>query len=364
MEEGNVGKDFALNEQKKSEKLTLETIKNLKIRPGKTIVIGGMEITNFGGQSTIKIEGIDIVFGILDEDGKFTFNRENFEDARKALEEKGLNLKELGLPDIKQWIDLEEQQEREELKRESKHWQEMDLGREFTDTEDLRKYINDVLGYHIGSGRLYRVRTGTHDFKYMVEKDGKYEELDLSSDFGGRNTREEIYILDEDGNFRREEVDSLLLTRDGNRGIATKLPDTGSSDVTKSFAVTREKGGKFVATQLIEKSGQNRDPNLPGKDRLDRGRGREEIGDDLDNIEEMENKDLGIADDGITVQEITLYEYLEKKGYKPETIDRMIKDIEENKISVEEAETKEEQREEVNGGRTPWEDAEGRRSRW
>ena len=172
----------------------------------------------------------------------------------------------------------------------------------------------------------------------MAEKDGKYKELDLSTRSEGRNTRQDIYILDEDGNFKREEVDSLLLARDGRRGIATKIPDTGSIDVTKSFVVTRDKEGKYVATQLIEKSGQNRDPKLPGADRFDRSRGREDIGKDLENMEEMEGKDLDFADDGISVQEITLYEHFEKLGFKEDEIDKLIKYMKDGGKTVEQAE--------------------------
>ena len=78
-----------------------------------------MEITNYGGQATIKIEGIDITFGIVDKDGNFTYNKENFAEVKKVLEEEGITLEELGLPDIEEWIDLEEQ-EREENGRDER----------------------------------------------------------------------------------------------------------------------------------------------------------------------------------------------------------------------------------------------------
>lgn len=114
MDEGNVGKDLAIKQKQEYEEEILKTIKQLK--SGMTTTIGGMEITNYGGQATIKIEGIDIAFGIVDKDGNFTYSKENFLQAKKALEEEGLNLEELGLPDIEQWID-EQEQERDEMEK-------------------------------------------------------------------------------------------------------------------------------------------------------------------------------------------------------------------------------------------------------
>ena len=117
MDEGNVGKDLALKQKQEFEKEILEAIKELKT--GETTTIGGMEITNYGGQATIKIEGIDIAFGIIDENGNFTYNRENLIQAKKVLEEEGITFEELGFPDIEQWIDLEEQ-ERDEMGRDER----------------------------------------------------------------------------------------------------------------------------------------------------------------------------------------------------------------------------------------------------
>lgn len=112
MAENDALKDnLAFEQKKKFEDEIKETIKELKT--GETTTIGGMEITNYGGQATIKLEGIDITFGIVDKDGNFTYNRENFVEVKKVLEEEGITLEELGLPDIEEWIDLEDQQREE-----------------------------------------------------------------------------------------------------------------------------------------------------------------------------------------------------------------------------------------------------------
>ena len=107
-ENDSVKDNLAIEQKKEYEEQVLETIKELKT--GETTTIGGMEITNYGGQATIKLEGIDITFGIVDNNGNFTYSRENFVEVKKVLEEEGITLEELGLPDIEEWIDLEEPQ--------------------------------------------------------------------------------------------------------------------------------------------------------------------------------------------------------------------------------------------------------------
>lgn len=287
----------------------------------------------------MKKTGLDKSFSLKESNKIELTEADEREMEQKGNEERDDNEK----PELEEQAEQEEQEKSEEQKNnenDKKNWQEMDLGREFTDEEDLREYIRATL--KISVDRLYRVKTGPHQFKYMGEKDGEYIELDLTEQYEGTNTRQKVYIVQEGGEVTLEEVDSLLLTKDGNHGIATKNADVGSTDVTKSFAVTRERGGKYVATQLIEKSGQNRDPRLPGKDLFDRGRGIEDVEDTIDSIEEMESKDLEIAEDEITVQEISLYEYFEMKGYREEEIDGMIKYMEEENKTVDEAEKRQE----------------------
>ena len=397
MDEGNVGKDLALKEKQEFEEQILEAIKDLKTGET-TISEEGIEVTNYGGQATIKLK--DITFGIIDKEGNFTYNKENFVQIKKVLEQEGLTLEELGLPDIEQWIDEEEKQieenerdekdlakdieekeeikeeepdkeddkditEQQKLKEESKHWQEMDLDREFTDSENFGEWIRGTL--HVHPDRVYRRQKGPHDFEYIAENNGEYTPLELSTDLEGENTRQEIYIVKEDGTLELDEVDSLLLTKDGNYGVATKVPDGVSTDMTKSFSVTRTKDGKYLATQLIEKSGQNRDPNLPGKEVGDRYKNSVyDVEEFIEQKEEIEAKEMKFAEDGTTVEEISLYEELKKEGFRDDSIDRIIKDMEENETPLEEAKSKEKRRgnQRQEGGRGPWDGPANKRDRW
>lgn len=335
------------------------------------------------------------------EDNNFNYNIEGL----KGIQEKLANnpeydYKQFGLPDIEYLEELQKQKEEQQrdeadlsedmeekqeeepeqdkekkekqdpehqkLKRDSKNWQEMDLDREFTDSDSLRKWIKDVL--HESPSRLYRRQIGPHDFEYVGEYDGEYKPLQLTTDLEGKNTTQQIYMVKEDGTLEIDEVDSLLLTKDGNYGIATKVPDGVSAEMTKSYSVTRTKDGKYIATQMIEKSGQNRDPKLPGKAIADRTRSVYDIEDSIEQKDEIDNSGMEIAEDGTTVEEVGLFEYYKKKGYTPDAIDRMIKDIEENEISPEEAEANERDRRNNDrrpeGGRGPWDGPGTRRDRW
>lgn len=353
----------------------------------------------------IKVHAFGEEILTLEDADKFSYNIEGLKNIQEKLENNPeFDYKHFGLPDIEYLEELEKQREEEQkdekdlsediaekeedependedkkkkpkqkeeseqekMKKDSKNWQEMDLDREFTDTDTLRKWIKDIL--HESPERVYRRQTGAHDFEYMAENNGEYKPLELSTDLEGKNTRQEVYIVKEDGTLELDEVDSLLLTKDGTYGIATKVPDGVSTDMTKSFSVTRTKDGKYLATQLIEKSGQNRDPKLPGKDVGDRTQSVYEKEDFIEQKEEIDNNDMDISEDGVTVDEIGLYEYFKKKGYTPDAIDRMIKDIEENEISTDEAENNEKEANKNNkreeGGRGPWDGPLNRRDRW
>lgn len=336
------------------------------------------------------------------EDNNFNYNIEGLENIQEKLAENPeFDYKQFGLPDIEYLKELEKQREEEQrdekdlsddmeekedgypeqdkekkekqdpeqqkLKEDSKNWQEMDLDREFTDSENFGEWIRGTL--HAHPDRVYRRQKGPHDFEYIGEYDGEYKPLELSSDLEGKNTTQQVYIVKEDGTLEIDEVDSLLLTKDGNYGIATKVPDGVSAEMTKSYSVTRTKDGKYLATQLIEKSGQNRDPKLPGKEIGDRYRNSVyDVEEFIEQKEEVERRDMEFAEDGTSVEEIGLFDYYKKKGYTPDAIDRMIKDIEENQISPDEAEAKEKDRRNNDrrpeGGRGPWDGPGNKRDRW
>lgn len=409
MDEGNVGKDLAIKEKIEN---VVSKIKNGEILEQEELIIAvkgvGIPLTvekdekeisykiNILGAHILTLEDEELSFtegweedlkskteGIIDAEDlinelkemelSLARQKEEQQRAENEGEERGES-NEIGEEEKPEIEEPEEEKkktgkddpEQLKLREEKSKWQEIDLDREFTSSDNLRKWIKDVL--HVSPSRLYRRQIGPHEFEYMGEYDGKYKPLELTTDFEGKNTRQQIYIVQDNGEVVMDEVDSLLLTKDGNRGIATKIPDGVSADMTKSFAVTRTKDGKYLATQMIEKTGQNRDPNLPGKDIADRTRSVYDIEDSIETKEEIERNGMKIAQDGVSVDEIGLFEYYKKKGYTPDAIDRMIKDIEENEISPDEAEANEKDRRNNDrrpeGGRGPWDGPGNRRDRY
>lgn len=309
---------------------------------------------------------------IDEQDGKDLI--ESLKQIDKEIQEKNEQKAEKEKDEKDLSEDLEEKEEdskEEEPKKEEENkkknndsakWQEMDLDREFSNSDTLRVWIKDVLG--VAPNKVYRKQTGPHDFEYVAETNGEYEPLDLSTDQEGKNTMQQVYIVKEDGTLELDEVDSLLLTKDGNYGIATKVPDGIATDVTKSFEVKRTKDGKYVATQLIEKTGPYRDANQAGKEIADRDRSIYDIEEDLDEVENAENSDMEIAEDGVTVEEIDIIQELKKEGYKDKEIDNIIKRIQENDMSLEDSKKIEDRNRDEDNQKTPWGDAESRRSRW
>ena len=301
-----------------------------------------------GDKFTYNIDGLKNIQEKLEEDSEFDYSQfglpdiEYLEEQEKQEEEKQEEQKDE--KDLSEDLEEKEEDSKEEPKKEEENkkknndstkWQEMDLDREFSNSDTLRVWIKDVLG--VAPDKVYRKQTGPHDFEYVAETNGEYEPLDLSTDQEGKNTMQQVYIVKEDGTLELDEVDSLLLTKDGNYGIATKVPDGIATDVTKSFEVKRTKDGKYVATQLIEKTGPYRDANQAGKEIADRDRSIYDIEEDLDEVENAENSDMEIAEDGVTVEEIDIIQELKKEGYKDKEIDNIIKRIQENDMSLEDS---------------------------
>lgn len=328
-----------------------------------------------GDKFTYNIDGLKNIQEKLEEDSEFDYSQfglpdiEYLEEQEKQEEEKQEEQKDE--KDLSEDLEEKEEDSKEEPKKEEENkkknndstkWQEMDLDREFSNSDTLRVWIKDVLG--VAPDKVYRKQTGPHDFEYVAETNGEYEPLDLSTDQEGKNTMQQVYIVKEDGTLELDEVDSLLLTKDGNYGIATKVPDGIATDVTKSFEVKRTKDGKYVATQLIEKTGPYRDANQAGKEIADRDRSIYDIEEDLDEVENAENSDMEIAEDGVTVEEIDIIQELKKEGYKDKEIDNIIKRIQENDMSLEDSKKIEDRNREEDNQKTPWGDAESRRSRW
>ncbi len=138
MEENDAmeGKDLALEEKKKFEERILEVIQDLK--EGQTTTsVEGLEVSNNKGTYEIKLKGI--CFGLVSKDGKFTYSKGNVKQIKETLQEEGLTLENLGLPDMEEWIDEQEKEQEKEHEREYEREEEKEDKLEKDLSEDLEE---------------------------------------------------------------------------------------------------------------------------------------------------------------------------------------------------------------------------------
>lgn len=260
------GKDLAIKEKQEFEKQILESIKELKT--GETAIsIGGIQVTNYGEQYTIKLK--EVTFGIIDKDGKFTYNRENFAQVKKALEEEGITLEELGLPDIEEWIDEEEKQQREGEQIGEAEKDEEDLSKKKEQEEpEEEEEIEDEAKTEIA--RRYRVSPNQ---VIHISTDARSKRVTDKDHFAGlakwAEKYDDIFILPGEDEYSWQ---TIGINRDGeeeiinNRQIEGKNPDVTIKmvdgkeitqvrpiamyeiDSKQSYAIVRDSAGK---TQMV-----------------------------------------------------------------------------------------------------------------
>lgn len=278
------GKDLALDERQEFEGKILEAIKELK-KGETTISVEGIEITNYGEQYTINLKGI--TFGLIDKEGNFSYNKQNFAEIKKSLEEEGLTLEELGLPDIEQWIDEEQQeQEQEELEEETS---EEELGEEEKDEEDLseekaaeeetideekmqlsKRYgVNPNQIVHISLAERSKRVTGKETMAGLTKWGEKYDDVFILP--GEDEYSWKTIGVDKDG---KEEEFSDKQVEGKNPNVTIKIQDENSPnealkevrplamydiDGKSSYAIVRDSSGKTQALYCRQEEGKGKE---------------------------------------------------------------------------------------------------------
>ena len=270
--EGMEGKDLAAEQKKEFEVKILEAIKDLKTGQT-TISTEGIEVTNYGEQYTIKLRGI--TFGIVDKNGKFTYNRENFKQIKKALEDEGISLEDLGLPDIEQSIDQEEKetkkQEGEEAKQspEEESEQENDEDEPEQDIDKEKEEIAEKLG--IDPKKIYPIR---EDSAFYRNHPGMFPKKDLfffEDNYGNIKvgTRDENGTPIEDTvHFSSNEVgqmEPVIRLGNGREDVRKEIPlqtigiknpakENGEEDVHDRYIAVFRGNGGYLEFEEVEQS--------------------------------------------------------------------------------------------------------------
>lgn len=356
--EGREGKDLALDQKKEFEKRILEAIEDLKT--GQTTVsTEGIEVTNYGEQYTIKLKGI--TFGIIDKEGKFTYNRENFKEVKEALKEDGLTLEDLGLPNLEQSIDQEkepDEKEPEHNKDEEKEnpEPEKDDEEQEKDIEKDKEEIAEELG--IEPKKIYPIR---EDSAFYKNHPGMFPGKDLFF-FEDKQGNIKVGTKDENGraiedtvHFSSKQIgqmEQVIRLGDGREDVRKDIPlqtiaienpakGTVDKDVRDRYIAVFRGNGGYLEFEEVEQSREKGKPAVSERievsgreynthemnERTENRRGGQTPGETVENYESLEESSK--ADDGIQPNEVDKETFKKQiaqdltKTYGPMPADRL-----------------------------------------
>jgi len=226
------------------------------------------------------------------------------------------------------------QQQQEARQKKGEERVELNLTRENSSDEALKHFIYRTM--KVNAQRVIRVRTGAHTYRFEIyDHTGKdVGKTLLTPKIGGKNPRNEIWLLNNDGVFEKKEVDSLLLIQNGRYGFATDRGDGSLGDVTKSYQVTRLPGGEYIGIAALEQQKRNREPSgiEHVKDAVASKKSDHEIKDMITATKEAEKNDTIQEDNRIDIKEVKLLQFLQQEGFSREEIDCIYETIYEGMV--------------------------------
>lgn len=277
--EGMEGKNLAAEQKKEFEAKILEQIEDLKTGQT-TISTEGIEVTNYGEQYTIKLKGI--TFGIIDKEGKFTYNSNSFKTLKNVLKEDGQTLEDLGLPDLDQSIDQEKEPEQENEDREepeqSKDEEQNQGDDEEEQEEDIEKdkeKIAEELG--IDAEKIYPIR---EDSSFYENHPGMFPKKDLFF-FEDKQGNIKVGTRDENGkpiedtvHFSSKSVgqmEPVIRLGNGREDVRKEIPlqtiaienparGTGDRDVQDRYIAVFIGNGGYLEFEEVEQSREEGEP--------------------------------------------------------------------------------------------------------
>lgn len=230
-------KDLAKEEKREFEEKVLEAIEGLK-DGHTTISTEGLEVTKYGKQGIMRMRNITIA--IIDKDGHFTYNKENFAKLKETLKEEGVTLEEIGLPNLENAIDQEEQEKKEQDEKQDKQDRSENTENEDEkenkdsekeekdDVEDQKDEIADELG--VDAKKIYPIRKDSQFYEnhlgmfpgknlfFYEDKEGKICVGTL--DEKGKPIRDDV-------NFTNSEVAQMrpiIRMGDGREDVKKEIP--------------------------------------------------------------------------------------------------------------------------------------------
>lgn len=341
------GKDLASEQKREFEEKLLEQIEELK--EGETTTsIEGIEVTKIKGGYTVKLRGVD--FAIISEEGEFSYNRANLKEIKQTLQDEGLTFDDLGLPDLEQAIDQEEQEKKQQQRdeeenentqggengeetEEEKSDEKPDLENEGDDLEkkEIAEEYNVEVSQVIHFAKdervtenerfdglvrwaseyddVYAIRgENEYSYRFIGSKEGKKEEIETAQDdkIGGQNP--DVTIKRIDGEKITEVKPFAVYKIDDRSVIAIVKDDYGQPEAL----YCRQQGGdkkQYWGSVIPEASGKNviqQSPEVRGMIdyRYNSNNDLSEKADALARQKDLEQRGMPSKAQGVQVKEI------------------------------------------------------------
>lgn len=335
--------------------------------------IQGLTVTtHMGDQFIIEFNGVP--FGKMDGNGDFTYF--NLDNAKKAFEDAGLDIKEIDLPELQQAIDLEEQAKKEqeqeiedEQEQEGEKEETEENGEEFEEEEkdDEKPELEEeqdekkeeiAKKYNLNANQVIHIAkdekitenerfhglvnwVGDRDdvyvipgddpytYKFIGDKDGEQEEIEAGTNkvIGGKNP--DVTIKRIDGENITEIKPLAMYEVDSETSIAIVKNEYGEPE---ALYCRQEDGNEkaYWGSVIPEASGKNvlqQEPEV--RDFMDHkynsGLDLSEKTDDLSRQEDLEKRGLPSNEKGVQVTEIEGNSTQNREKNKEEIIEDLMK---------------------------------------
>lgn len=347
IQEKNIAKDLGLENRIKEAIKTaiLQDKDTITLNDGRTIInIEVIKEKQENNQYSIRIGNKSLVTATRDKSGNINFSgfKLNLEKLKKVFDTNKMQImmsneqrektrveKEVqkGAPAEKITNNKNMQQNAVNRAMEQKirtgQAKEMEIDREFSETENMRMFIKRAFG--VQAQNVYRVQgKGTNDFKYVAKNSDGYQNINLSSQNEGKNPTQKILLI-EDGQIKKKDVNSLLIR--GSYAIATEVPNSALSDNTRTYLTRRTPEGDYIGIAAGQKQGVNR--NISGdkiqKDMMSRANSIYEL-DDIVEAAKLASKIFDLTKDGkLTTKEVEMVRKLRTdNGLSDQAIENVI----------------------------------------
>ena len=282
--EGMEGKDLAKDKKVEFEAKIMQVVENLK-NGHTSISTEGLEVSNYDGQYVLKMRGIE--FAIIRENSNdsysFEYNTKNYKELIETLQSEGIELEQLGLPDLKEVaIDQEEKEQREDeegQEQEENDDEERDEERDDKEKpelgEDKEEEVDEkkeeiAKQYGVNSSQVIHIaknkKITRENFGQIAKWSNDYDDIfivpgedEFSRKFIGVNEGKQEEIENAQNNpIRGKNPDVTVKRIDGDKITDVRPLAMYQLDDKSSIAIVRDQYGQPEALYCREQAGDKK----------------------------------------------------------------------------------------------------------